>query len=218
MRPPDTRWGSAMPRPKPGLTAPILLAASLWAMPALADKGDVTCRPSPGYLVVQREMENGRLEFLVKKKARPSDKIACRFVSGPGDLQIGGKGRSFAFIALKSDLLVMRESKGKGKAYKEYLIVFDLGDGAKEGNLGEVHMVGSIGEEEIELAIPSNLEPTKDRCPKYASWFEPDPLGHSKKAVADEVKDLRIEQKAVLKLALRKVVGTPEMECRYMGE
>jgi hypothetical protein len=98
------------------------------------------------------------------------------------------------------------------------LSVFDLKDGAKETALGEVYLVGSVGEEEIELSIPSNLKPTKERCPKYASWFEPDPLGQSKKAVADEVKDLRVERKAVFNFASRKIVESSETQCRYMGE
>jgi len=207
-----------MPRRMPGLTALILLAAIMGAVPALADKGDVTCHSGSGYLVVQREMENGRPEFLVKKKAQPSDEIPCRFVSGPGDVPIGGKGKSYVFIAFQGDLLVMRENKGKGNSYKESLSVFDLRDGAKETALGEVYLVGSVGEEEIELSIPSNLKPTKERCPKYASWFEPDPLGHSKKAVADEVKDLRVERKAVFNFASRKIVESSETQCRYMGE
>lgn len=204
-----------MPRRMPGLTALILLVTG--ALPAVADKGDVTCHSGANYLVVQREMENGRSEYLVKK-ARPADGTPCKFVSQPGDVPIGGKGRRYVFIALKDDLLVMREGKGQGSAYKEYLNVFDLGNGAKETSLGEAYSIGEPGEQGIELAIPSNLKPTKDRCPKYANWFEPDPLGHSKKAVADEVKDLRIERKAVFNFASRKVVETPETECRYMGE
>jgi hypothetical protein len=206
-----------MPRQSPGLTALLLLVAVTGAPPALADKGDVTCHSGANHLVVQREMENGRSEYLVKK-ARPADGIPCKFVSQPGDVPIGGKGKRYVFIALKDDLLVMREGKGKGSAYKEYLNVFDLGNGAKETPMGEAYSIGDPGERGIELAIPSNLKPTKDRCPKYANWFEKDPLGHSKKAVADEVKDLRIERKAVFDFASRKLVETPETECRYMGE
>jgi len=206
-----------MPRLATGLTALLLLAAGLWAVPALAiESGEVECHSSPGYLVVQRGQKDSSSEYLVKK-AQPSEKIPCRFVSGPGDIPIG-KGRRYVFVALKGDLLLMRDSKGKGKSYKESLSVFDLKEGAKETALGEVYMVGRVGEEEVELSIPSNLKPTRERCPRYASWFEPDPLGQSKKAVADEVKDLRVERKAVFSFASRKIVESSETQCVFLGE
>lgn len=207
-----------MPRLATGLTALILLAAGLWAVPALAiDPGEVECHSSPGYLVVQRGQKDSSSEYLVKKKAQPSAELPCRFVSGSGDVPIG-KGRRYVFVALKGDLLLMRDSKGKGKSYKESLSLFDLKEGAKETVLGEVYLVGAVGEEEVELTIPSNLKPTKERCPKYASWFEPDPFGQSKKAVADEVKDLRVERKAVFSFASRKIVESSETQCVFLGE
>ncbi len=39
-----------MPRQTPGLTALILLAAVTGALPALADKGDVTCHAGANHL------------------------------------------------------------------------------------------------------------------------------------------------------------------------
>jgi hypothetical protein len=201
------------------LAALVLLAASTWAAPVLARKGNTKCHSNPSYLVVEREMKNWRSEYILKKKAYPSDALRCEFVLRPGDFHIGRQGKRYVFIALKDDLLVMRESRGKGGDYREYLNMFDLKDEAKETNLGEVYLTGYADEESIPLLIPSKLKPSKENCPDYAHWFDEDPRsGIDAKAVARTVKTLRFEQEAVFSFQARRVVESAKMECRYNGD
>ncbi len=201
-----------MPRQTPGLTALILLAAVTGALPALADPGDVTCYESPGYLVVQRDRKDWRSDFLFKKKAQPSDQLRCAFTRQPGDVLIGGKGKEYVFLAHKSDLLVLKELKGKGDQQAEHLKMITLGQPLGEVDLGIVAQIDDIEENGIRVRMRTNTKPNKNNCPQHADEFE---AVARDKNVIDQTHLMYFARKGFFDFASRRIIESSEVECIY---
>lgn len=198
-----------MKRRMSGAAALVLLATHLWAVPTLADPGDVECRESPGYLVVQRVRKDRRSDFLLKKKAHPSDEIPCAFTRQDGDFLIGGQGKEYSFVAQKDDVLVLRHSSRKSR-YGPHLKLIVLGERIMETDLGILSGVDRVNEKGVDLWMKIDTRPDKNNCPDYIDGSEGADLD---KYINDKDGPIYLIRKSFFDFASRKIVPGTETQC-----
>jgi len=199
-----------MKRRKLGAAALVLLAASLWAMPAYADPGDVKCHESPDYLVVQRDRKDWRSDFLIKRKAHPSDQTQCAFTQQPAAVLIGGRGKRYLFVSQKDDLLVLQHFGSKSPKYGPHLKLIVLGERLVESDLGILSGIDEVKDEGIDLWMKIDTKPDKNNCPDYISGSEGADLD---KYINDKNEPIYLIRKDFLDFASRKIVPGTETQC-----
>ncbi len=123
-------------------------AFALGACPALlsADENQVQCYHSPRYLVVGKDLQTkGGTDFLIKYKAEPDEKPACRYVVEDGDFEIKNEWAEY-FAALTGNLLLLDSSTGPGPSG---LTIWDL----VEADLGFLSSIPGIGMKKAEKLV-----------------------------------------------------------------
>lgn len=108
----------------------LLVLASLGAaraQPARIDAvKDVTCRTTPGFVVVARPLSDEiGFELYARARARPDEAVPCTFAPGPEDLRLGGPDRPYEIQGMNGRFLAVTELAGMAGTLK----VFDLSTG-----------------------------------------------------------------------------------------
>lgn len=142
-------------------------AFALGACPALlsADENQVQCYHSPRYLVVGKDLQaKGGTDFLIKYKAEPDEKPACRYVVEDGDFEIKNEWAEY-FAALTGNLLLLDSSTGPGPSG---LTIWDLVERRK------VYQGSWSGPMEIKddaiIYWTETGEASDDNCPERLKW------------------------------------------------
>jgi len=120
------------------------------------------CHANDKYVVIGLEKSDDvGTDFLVRNKATPAMKVACKFKPADGDFAVGGPDEPLWFEALEGDHLVLTRSTGP----QGMLVVFNLADRASVLDVDAEDVV--VDPEGINFWQPT--EPgTAENCEQFA--------------------------------------------------
>ncbi|WP_112661906.1 hypothetical protein [Microvirga flavescens] len=151
------------------------LAGSLLmiTLPVLAVAGEASpqCYSNAGYLIVEYERNGEFPDFLVKPKSSSSQETPCRFDPQPQDFSDldtthSDDDRTYRFVILKDDLLVVQRDQGVGVT-TSYLLTIDLKTRSSNDELGSPDEVDVVDDSHISFWQGTDIKPTKKNCPEY---------------------------------------------------